>query len=72
MTMNGCNNREHERYMPCRKCQARKASLQGIVSASIVAYKEGRAWNPYHPGYTDHERMAWEIGQAEVEKVKRA
>jgi hypothetical protein len=36
-----------------------------------VAYNEGRAGNPYHPGYTEHEAMAWEIGQAEVEKVKK-
>ena len=44
---------------------------QGIVRSSIVAYNEGRAGNPYHPGYTQHEAMAWEIGQAEVEKVKK-
>jgi len=69
--MNGCHNREHDRYMPCRKCQEKRAYTQGIVRASIVAYNEGRAGNPYHPGYTEHEAMAWEIGQAEVEKGNR-
>lgn len=46
--------------------------ITAIVRSSIVAYNEGRAGNPYHPGYTDHESIAWQIGQAEVEKVKRA
>ena len=36
---------------------------QAIVRASIVAYKEALAGNPYHPGYTEHERMAWEMGR---------
>ena len=65
--MNGNYCHEHERYMPCRKCQAKRVYLQGIVRSSIVAYNEGRAGNPYHPGYTEHEAMAWEIGQAEVD-----
>ena len=46
--------------------------LQGIVRASIHAYNAGKRWEEYEPGYTEHERMAWEIGRAEVEKVKRA
>lgn len=45
--------------------------LQGIVHASIHAYNAGKRWEQYEPGYTEHERMAWEIGRAEVEKVKR-
>jgi hypothetical protein len=36
--------------------------------AIIHAYKEGLFGFPDHPGYTEHEAMAWEIGQAEVEK----
>ena len=44
---------------------------QAIVRSSILAYKEARNGESYHPGYTEHERMAWEIGRAEVEKVKR-
>jgi len=63
MTMNGCHNRE-PKYLGMDE-------KQGIVRASIVAYNEGRAGNPYHPGYTEHEAMAWEIGQAEVEKGNR-
>ena len=39
--------------------------LEAIVRSSIVAYKEGRNGESYHPGYTEHERMAWEIGLKE-------
>lgn len=45
--------------------------LQGIVRASIHDYNAGKRLEEYEPGYTEHERMAWEIGRAEVEKVKR-
>lgn len=39
--------------------------LEAIVRSSIVAYKEGRNGESYHPGYTEHESMAWEIGRKE-------
>lgn len=39
--------------------------LPGIVSAIILAYKEGRNGEAYHPGYTPHEAVAFEIGQRE-------
>lgn len=42
-----------------------------IVRAVVLAYKEGKNGEPYHPGYTPHEAMAWQIGQAGVEKVKK-
>ena len=49
----------------------RTGSLTAIVRSSIVAYNEALAGNQYHPGYTEHEAMAWEMGRAEIEKVKR-
>ena len=70
--MNGNYCHDHERYMPCRKCQDKRAYTQGIVRSSIHAYNAGKRWEDYEPGYTDHEAMAWEIGRAEVEKEKRA
>lgn len=39
--------------------------LPGIVSAIILAYKEGKNGEAYHPGYTPHEAVAFEIGQRE-------
>lgn len=45
--------------------------LRAIVRSSILAYKEGMNGESYHPGYTEHERMAWEIGQAEVERERK-
>lgn len=48
------------------------ARQAGIVRAVVLAYKEGKNGEPYHPGYTEHEAMAWQIGQADVEKVKLA
>lgn len=56
---------ELERHQPLR------ADLQGIVRASIHAYNAAKRWEEYEPGYTEHERMAWEIGRAEVEKVRK-
>lgn len=50
---------------------ADRPDLTAIVRSSIVAYKEGRNGESYHPGYTEHERMAWEIGLADVEKVRK-
>lgn len=44
---------------------ANQSDLQVIVRSSIHAYKEGRNGESYHPGYTDHERIAWEIGRKE-------
>lgn len=47
----------------CPDCNPRP-DLTAIVRSSIVAYNEGRAGNPYHPGYTEHERIAWEAGHS--------
>lgn len=47
------------------------ARQAGIVRAVVLAYKEGKNGEVYHPGYTEHEAMAWQIGQADVEKVKK-
>lgn len=43
---------------------ANSPDLTAIVRSSIVAYNEGRAGSPYHPGYTEHERIAWEAGHS--------
>jgi len=44
--------------------------LPGIVSAIILAYKEGKNGEAYHPGYTPHEAAAFEIGQRETKKPR--
>jgi len=44
--------------------------LPGIVSAIILAYKEGKNGEAYHPGYTPHEAVAFEIGQRETKKPR--
>lgn len=41
------------------------ARQAGIVRAVVLAYKEGKNGEPYHPGYTPHEAVAFEIGQRE-------
>lgn len=41
------------------------ARQAGIVRAVVLAYKEGRNGEAYHPGYTPHEAAAFEIGQRE-------
>mgnify|MGYP001770376624 CR=1 FL=1 len=43
---------------------ADRPDLTAIVRSSIVAYNEALAGNPYHPGYTEHERIAWEAGHS--------
>lgn len=44
---------------------------QAIVRSSIVAFNEGRHGVPYHPGYTEHEAMAWETGRKWFEDGKK-
>jgi len=41
------------------------ARQAGIVRAVVLAYKEGKNGEAYHPGYTPHEAVAFEIGQRE-------
>ncbi len=41
------------------------ARQEGIVRAVVLAYKEGKNGEAYHPGYTPHEAAAFEIGQRE-------
>ena len=44
---------------------------QAIVRSSIVAFNEGRHGIPYHPGYTEHEGIAWGIGRKWFEDGKK-
>lgn len=39
--------------------------LKDIASAIVMAYKCGKLGHAYEPGYTEHEAVAWEIGNRE-------
>ena len=45
---------------------------ESTVRPIIVAYNEGKSGNPYHPGYTENERVAWEIGKRHAEQERLA